>query len=75
VSTFPVQRRGDRNAAVRVILSRLLLPAVDVDGGFGPKTKTAVKDFQAANGLAQDGIVGPQTWRALANAASLDSED
>ena len=77
MSAFPVLRRGDRNAAVRVV--QFLLEdrgiAVTVDGIFGPQTETAVRAFQADNGLAQDGIVGPQTWRALANAAALDTED
>lgn len=36
-----------------------------VDGYFGADTSQAVKDFQAKNGLAVDGIVGPQTWAAL----------
>ena len=51
-----------------------MLP-LDVDGIFGPNTESAVKGFQADNSLQQDGIVGPQTWRALAHAARVDSED
>ncbi len=31
------------------------------DGKFGDLTKDATKDFQADNGLTQDGIVGPKT--------------
>lgn len=36
-----------------------------VDGANGPKTQTAVKRFQAAHGLVQDGIIGTNTWRKL----------
>ena len=36
-----------------------------VDGDFGNGTKMAVRIFQSAKGLVEDGIVGPQTWDAL----------
>lgn len=36
-----------------------------VDGVFGSKTAARVCDFQQRNGLAADGIVGPQTWGVL----------
>jgi murein L,D-transpeptidase YcbB/YkuD len=36
-----------------------------VDGKIGPKTRDAVKQFQQANGLKADGIVGRQTWSKL----------
>lgn len=39
----------------------------DIDGSFGPKTETAVKAFQKANGCTVDGIVGAQTWEAIFN--------
>jgi hypothetical protein len=35
------------------------------DGDFGDKTKEAVMKFQKDNGLADDGVVGQDTWNAL----------
>lgn len=34
-----------------------------IDGVFGPLTATGVRTFQQQNGLAVDGIIGPETWR------------
>lgn len=36
-----------------------------IDGAFGPITERGVLLFQKAQGLKQDGIVGPKTWAAL----------
>ena len=44
-----------------------ILGTSDVDGVFGPKTKEAVKQYQANNGLLVDGIVGSATRYALKN--------
>ncbi|MGF7235732.1 MAG: transglycosylase family protein [Frankia sp.] len=35
-----------------------------VDGRYGPQSAGAARELQRAKGLAVDGIVGPQTWRA-----------
>ena len=36
-----------------------------LDGEFGPATQEAVEDFQRAQGIDDDGIVGPITFKAL----------
>ena len=38
---------------------------VEAIGTFGPKTEAAVKAWQKANGLKDDGIVGDATWSKL----------
>ena len=38
---------------------------LDVDGAAGPRTKAAIRAFQASAGLDVDGAVGPKTWAAL----------
>lgn len=43
--------------------------AVVIDGQFGPNTAAGVKAFQRENCLTADGIVGPNTWRALCTQA------
>jgi peptidoglycan hydrolase-like protein with peptidoglycan-binding domain len=45
-----------------------------IDGDFGPHTKAAVVAFQAWGGVAQDGIVGDQTWSVSLHAASATLE-
>ncbi len=59
-----VLRSGESGEAVKQLQKRLKelgYYAGSVDGDFGPGTANAVKDFQAANGLNADGVVGKQT--------------
>lgn len=67
-------RRGDRGPAVaeiRGILANLDLLASGGTTAAGPtdefdeQTDTAVRTFQQSRGLSVDGMVGPETWRAL----------
>lgn len=58
----------DRGESVRQVQSRLKSLGyfnATTTGYFGTITQTAVKQFQRANGLTPDGIVGPQTMNAL----------
>jgi peptidoglycan hydrolase-like protein with peptidoglycan-binding domain len=41
------------------------LNADDMDGVFGSATETAVRSFQAEQGLKLDGVAGERTWLAL----------
>lgn len=41
--------------------------ALEADGLFGRETEMMVKRFQQESGLDDDGIVGPATWRVLAD--------
>jgi peptidoglycan hydrolase-like protein with peptidoglycan-binding domain len=60
---------SDAVRAVQTLLNRHG-QAVEVDGEFGEQTEAAVRSFQRAKGLAVDGIVGDQTWTALAAAST-----
>jgi murein L,D-transpeptidase YcbB/YkuD len=67
IAPWPLVKRGDNIFPVRSLqdLLRARNHPVAVDGIFGPLTEAAVKAFQQGNGLAADGIVGPQTWPKL----------
>jgi len=61
-------RQGATGPAVRAAQDELAHKdgaGIAVDGVFGPATDAAVRAFQRAHGLDQDGIVGPRTWQAL----------
>ena len=55
-------KKGDNNDNVKKLQEKLHLDPV---GNFGPKTEEAVKLWQAAHGLAADGIVGDKTWAMI----------
>lgn len=57
-----ILKKGMRGDEVKVLQQKL---NVDADGIFGDKTDKAVREFQKANGLTADGIVGPHTWEYL----------
>ena len=64
----PVLRTGSRGEDVKTLQSRLHdlgYYADEIDGQFGAGTKAAVIDFQKANGLEADGMVGSETKAIL----------
>ncbi len=61
-------RQGSQGEGVRTIQTKLRRWGYydgEVDGLFGSATRRAVVKFQKKNGLTPDGIVGPNTLRAL----------
>ena len=68
LSPYPLLKINYRGAYVKFLQQLLesnLYPVGDIDGIFGNKTLTAVKNFQKNNNLVVDGIVGNNTWNAL----------
>ena len=59
-----VLRRGSSGAAVKAL--QRALGGLVVDGAFGPLTEARVKAFQKSVKLAQTGVVGTVTWKAVA---------
>ena len=62
--TPPTISEGATGPVVRwsqYLLVRRTLSYNQIDGIFGPVTKTAVEQFQRDSHLAVDGIVGPAT--------------
>jgi hypothetical protein len=60
----PTLRIGSTGDTVRYFQggARKLGYGISVDGSYGNQSAMVARDFQAKNGLAADGIVGPLTW-------------
>jgi peptidoglycan hydrolase-like protein with peptidoglycan-binding domain len=69
MNSGPTLQSGSTGSDVRrlqrLLVELKILSFENITGNFGSTTLTAVKDFQSGNGLADDGIVGPQTWSKL----------
>ena len=61
---------GDTGKAVKQLQENLIKIGfkIGADSNFGPVTESAVKAFQASNGLAEDGFYGPITKTKLEDA-------
>ncbi len=68
LDNYPLLRQGSQNNFVyllQFILANQYGYDLSVDGIFGSRTASAVRDFQANNSLAVDGLVGNNTWKYL----------
>ena len=68
-------KKGSKGTDVKALQEFLLqlgytLPKYGSDGDFGGETETAIKRFQARAGLAQDGVYGSDTHKALMDAVA-----
>lgn len=69
--TRSIVRLGSTGADVKYLqqsLTKLGYSLGPIDAIFGSKTETAIRSFQKATGIVVDGVVGNNTWTAIANA-------
>lgn len=68
-STNQTLREGNTNStcvkAMQTYLNGYINAKLALDGDFGPNTTAAVKKFQRKMNLSADGIVGPDTRKAV----------
>jgi len=65
---YPLLKRGSLSVYVLIAqddLNTLGYTTGGLDGIFGARTQTAVRNYQASRGLSVDGIIGCNTWRSL----------
>jgi hypothetical protein len=56
---------GNPTRVLQRSLNRCYQQGLTVDGIYGPRTATAVRNVQRRHGIAVDGIYGPQTSRTM----------
>lgn len=63
----PTLKKGSKGIFVKELQGLLNQRGarLDVDGIYGSDTEKAVKEYQGAHALLNDGVVGPLTWESL----------
>lgn len=70
-AALPTLKKGSKGTVVKLVQRALIdlygykLPKYGADGDYGAETLAAVKEYQKANKLTADGIIGKNTWAAL----------
>jgi hypothetical protein len=65
--TLRIKARGE---LVKMMQAGIGLKGAEIDGFFGANTEKALKAFQKAHGLAEDGVAGPQVWDTINKTAA-----
>jgi len=65
LKTLPLLKLGDHGFHVELLQTLLKKRGDEVDGDFGPLTRTSVIQFQRDHNIDDDGKVGDYTWREL----------
>jgi murein L,D-transpeptidase YcbB/YkuD len=70
IGTLPPQEQEEQIKPIDIAEAQKMLAALgydpgSVDGKAGPRTREATKQFQEANGLDPDGLIGQKTWSKL----------
>ena len=74
VGLYTTLKQGDKNLAVEQLqrmLTELGVYAGSVDGNFDTATEQAVKDYQRAQGLSEDGIATPSLQSRMAGDSGI----
>ena len=67
-SGYPLVRQGSRGVYVCILQDALINLGYNtggLDGVFGARTLSSVRNYQSTRGLTVDGLVGINTWRTL----------
>lgn len=75
--SYVTLRYGDEGETVKTLQNRLITLGYltgTADGKYGRNTKAAVKAFQKANDLKNDGVAGSQTQEKLYSSSAVDNK-
>lgn len=64
VYDMPTIKKGSKGKVVKIWQIIIGFTGAELDGDFGKNTDAATREWQKRNGLAVDGIVGKNSWRA-----------